>query len=272
MAQFVGGFLMPHDPLITSAPEMADPKQAENIYAAFAKIKQRVADLKADVVITVGDDHYTMFGPDCLPTMLIPVGDIEGPIENFLRIPRKKLDNHIPLAEHIMNTGFDEKFDWAVAKTLVLDHAAMIPIHMAVPEGVKVIPLYVAAGVIPVIRTQRCIDLGQMIRRAVESFPGNERIVIFGTGGISHWVGDAQMGRVNTGFDEKVLKMIELGDYEGLAAMPDDYVLEQGGNGALEIRNFIVAMAAFAPKKATVLAYEPMPPWITGLGLAELAA
>jgi len=143
---------------------------------------------------------------------------------------------------------------------------------MAVPEGVKVIPLYVAAGVMPVIRTQRCIDLGQMIRRAVESFPGNERIVIFGTGGISHWVGDAQMGRVNTEFDEKVLRMIESGDYEGLAAMPDDYVLEQGGNGALEIRNFIVAMAAFAPKKATVLAYEPMPPWITGLGLAELAA
>ena len=41
MAQLVGGFLMPHDPLITGAPEMADPKQVENIYASFAKIKQK---------------------------------------------------------------------------------------------------------------------------------------------------------------------------------------------------------------------------------------
>jgi len=41
MAQFVGGFLMPHDPLITSAPEMADPKQVENIYAALPRSSKK---------------------------------------------------------------------------------------------------------------------------------------------------------------------------------------------------------------------------------------
>jgi protocatechuate 4,5-dioxygenase beta chain len=35
MADIVGGFCMPHDPLITGATEAADPEQASYILAAF---------------------------------------------------------------------------------------------------------------------------------------------------------------------------------------------------------------------------------------------
>ena len=273
MAQIVGGFVMPHDPLITGNPEIADAKQVANVEAAFDRIVERVKALGADTAIVVGDDHYTLFGPHCLPSFLIGIGDVEGPEEPWLRIERYRVPNNTALAEHIMNFGFDHGFDWAVAKALVVDHGTMIPIHKAVTPvpGMKAIPIYTASGVKPLLRTRRAVELGRMIGQAVAAFPGNEKVVVYGTGGISHWVGTAEMGKVNVEFDRKVLDLVERGDIEGLAALSDEYVEREGGNGALEIRNWLVAMAAMpAGIRGELLCYEPMPPWITGIGLAEL--
>ena len=272
MANIVGGFCVPHDPAITAFPEVANKRQAANVMAGFARVAKRIGELGADTAIVVGDDHFALFGPHCLPQYLIGIGDVEGPEENWLRMPRQQVPNNVPLAEHIMNYGFDHGFDWAVAKSLVVDHGTMIPIHMAAtPAGLRSIPVYTAAGVTPLLRTKRAKELGQMIGAAVASFPGNDRVVMFGTGGISHWVGTAEMGRVNEDFDRLVLGMVERGDVDGLVNLSDDYVLENGGNGAFEIRNWIVAMAAMpAGIRGELLVYEPMPPWITGIGIAEL--
>ena len=273
MAEIVGGFCMPHDPLITGNPEIADPKQVENVEAAFDRVVARIRELRADTAIVVGDDHYTMFGPHCLPRYLIGIGDIEGPEEPWLRIDRYPVPNNQPLAEHIMNYGFDHGFDWAVAKSLVLDHGTMIPIHKAVTpvEGMRAIPIYTAAGVTPLLRTERAQQLGRMIGEAVAAFPGDDRVVMLGTGGISHWVGSAEMGRVNEDFDRQILDLVQAGDVQGLVDLRDDYVIEHGGNGALEIRNWIIALAAMpGAVRGELLCYEAMPPWITGIGFAEL--
>lgn len=277
MAELVGGFLMPHDPLITGAPEQADPTQMKSVMAAYAEIAEHIRALRATTAIIIGDDHYVMFGPHCLPRILIGIGDLEGPIEPWLRIDRGPVENHVPLARHIMQQGFADGFDWAVAKVLTLDHATMVPFHLvARPAGVKTIPIYLACGVDPVIRPRRAHQVGQLVRKAVDSFPADERVVVFGTGGISHWVGEAQMGRVNEDFDRMVLSAVEKGDVETLIGLDDDYILENGGNGALEIRNFICAMGAMSGLRGEirgrVIAYEPMPSLITGLGFAELKA
>jgi protocatechuate 4,5-dioxygenase beta chain len=276
MAKIVGGFCMPHDPLITGNPEFADPKQAANVMTAYADIRRRVEELDADTVIVIGDDHYVLFGPGCVPQMLIAIGELEGPLEPWLRIERGVVPNHPALAEHIMKTGFDKGFDWAVAKTMTLDHSTMVPIHLTLRGNpkVRVIPVYISSGVTPVIRAERAYAVGKLIREAVESWPGNERVVVYGTGGISHWVGSKEMGRVNQEFDHRVLSMVERGDIESLLAMDDEYILENGGNGALEIRNWICALGAMTPPGGRVtgktLVYEPIPPWVTGIGLVEL--
>jgi protocatechuate 4,5-dioxygenase beta chain len=276
MATIVGGFCLPHDPLITGNPEFADPKQAANVMAAYADIGRRVEELDADTVIVIGDDHYVLFGPGCVPQMLIAIGELEGPLEPWLRIERGVVPNNTALAEHIMKTGFDKGFDWAVAKTLTLDHSTMVPIHLTLRGNpkVRVIPIYLSSGVTPIIRAERAFAVGKLIREAVESWPGNERVIVYGTGGISHWVGSKEMGRVNEEFDHQVLSMVERGDIESLLAMDDEYILQNGGNGALEIRNWICALGAMTPPRGRVtgktLVYEPIPGWVTGIGLVEL--
>ncbi len=270
MAHLVGGFCLPHNPLIVGAPAAAPEASAQRVLASFARIRERLEEWKVDTVIVVGDDHYTLFGTQCAPSILIGVGDIEGPIEPWLNIERRAVTNHVPLAEHLLHTGLDQGFDWAVAKTLVLDHSVMVPLHLAVPRNMRAIPIYIGCGVAPFIRAKRCIELGQMLGRAVAAWPGEERVAILGTGGISHWVGMARMGDVNETFDRQILDWVTAGDIAALAALSDEAIIDQAGNGALEIRNWIVALSALASYRASVMHYEPVTEWITGLGFVEL--
>lgn len=271
MAVLAGGFCVPHDPLILGAKEAADPSQAKRVMAAFAEVRKRVAALRPDAAIVIGDDHYAMFGPGCQPSILIGIGDLEGPIEPWLGLERKPVACAGPLARFIMEFGFSRGFDWAVAKTLSLDHSTMVPIHLALPPGLPVVPVYVSSGVKPFIRARRCRELGEMIGDAVRAMSGSARVVILGTGGISHWVGMADMGRVNEAFDRRILDMASRGDLDGLAALSDEEIVDAAGNGALEIRNWIVAMAALPECRATIVGYEPVLPWITGLGFTALS-
>lgn len=272
MAEIVGGFLMPHNPMLAMGREMADPAQAQVVFDAFATITERVRALEADTVIVIGDDHYTNFGPHCIPAYLIGIGDVEGPVEPFLGIERTAIENNGPLANHILRTGYGEGIDWSFAKALTVDHSVAIPWDLAVRTvpGLKMIPVYLNAGVAPFLPSARAYQIGQSIGRAVVSWEGSERVVIYGTGGISHWVGSTGMGRVNAELDQRILDMCVAGDVEGLIAMPDETVEAEGGNGCLEIKNWLCAMGAMPGAKAEVIAYEAMASWITGMGFAEL--
>ncbi len=273
MAEVVGGFLMPHNPMLTSAPEgMGDPDKIKNVYKAFETISNRVKALRADTVIVIGDDHYTNFGPHCIPRCLIAIGDVEGPIENWLRLDRTPIENNQPLANHILKTGYAEGIDWSFAKTLTVDHSVAIPYHLAVKTnpGVKAIPVYLNCAVAPLIESRRAYQIGQSMLRAVQSWSGKERVVVYGTGGISHWVGSPGMGRVNAEFDQRVLDLANKGDVEALIALSDETIETEAGNGGLEIKNWICAMGALPKAKAELIVYEPMPEWVTGMGFAEL--
>lgn len=272
MAEVVGGFLMPHNPMLAMGRAMADPAQAKVVFDAFEAITKRVQELEADTVIVIGDDHYTNFGPHCIPSYLIAIGDVEGPVEPFLGIERAPIENNVPLATHILKSGYAEGIDWAHAKALTVDHSVAIPYHLAVRTvpGLRTIPVYLNAGVEPLLPSRRAHQLGDSIRRAIESWQGDERVVVYGTGGISHWVGSTGMGRVNAELDRRILDMCVSGDVEGLIAMPDEQVEAEGGNGCLEIKNWICAMGALPGAKAEVIAYEAMQSWITGMGFAEL--
>jgi protocatechuate 4,5-dioxygenase beta chain len=274
MAEIVAGFCLPHDPLMASAPEINEKPKADAVFAALDEVHARLVKQDIDTVVVIGDDHYCKFGPHCLPQYLIAIGDVDGPEEPWLGIERYKVPNNTALAEHIMNFGFDNGFDWAVAKSITLDHGTMIPIHMAVKSatsGIRAIPVYTAAGVTPLLRTRRAYELGRMIGQAVAAWEGNERVAVLGTGGISHWVGTAEMGRVNLDFDRMVLDKVAAGDVEALIALSDEHVIETAGNGALEIRNWIMAMGAVGATGAELICYQPIPEWICGIGVAELS-
>lgn len=273
MAEVVGGFLLPHDPLIFQMPDAAAPEKRDLVFGAYERIRERISELRADTAIIVGADHYILFGPRCLPSFLIATGDLEGPIERFPGFERGPVAGHPELARHLFEYGRRNGFDWACAKTMSLDHSIMIPHKLCIASnpGVRTVPIYLASGVEPLVAKERALALGRMVGDAVRDFAEDSRVVVIGSGGISHWVGTSEMGRVNEAFDRHMLDLVVAGESDTIAAMPDAEILAQGGNGALEVRNFLCAMGAMGPGlQGEIIAYAPVPEWITGLGFAEL--
>ncbi len=274
MAEIVGGFLIPHDPLIAVIPDAPAPHHAERITRGMEHVATRLRELQVDTVITIGDDHYGMFGPGCIPACLIGIGDVEGPLEPFLGFARAPIPNNEELAAYILQCGFEDAIGWSYARSLVVDHSCAVPYYLCyrhVP-GVRMIPIYLNDGVAPYVPVALARRIGENIRRAVQTHAGGERVAVIGTGGWSHWVGAPEMGRINEAFDAQVNALIVSADVDGLAALSDATVLATAGNGALEFRNWICALTAVGATRADLLSYDAVPAWVSGLGFAELFA
>ena len=89
----------------------------------------------------------------------------------------------------------------------------------------------------------RCFQLGQAIRRAIESYDEDLNVQIWGTGGMSHQLQGPRAGLINEKWDNRFLdRLIE--DPAGLAAVPHiEYVREAGSEG-IELVMWLIARGA----------------------------
>jgi len=276
MATIVGGFLLPHVPLVAAHPDLPPPEKRQAVGAGFAHLSRRLDELKVDTLIIVGDDHYTIFPPRCLPRCLIGIGDVEGPVEPWLGIERQVLKSDPGLAHHIMSFGFDNDVDWAVSKSLLVDHSIMVPYHFSKSRANggqrSVVPIYLSCAVEPLLSSRRARTIGTIVGEAIRTYKGARNVAILGTGGLSHWVGMARMGDVNEEWDRRVLELVQARDLEALVAMKDEDIIREAGNGALEIKNWIFAMAAMGNMRPHLVGYTAVQEWVAGFGFVECLA
>ena len=272
MAKIVGGFTVPHAPLMCGAPDAPPVEQRTRCWDAFDSVTKRLKEDAVDTVIAIGGDHYTVFGPQCLPAALIGVGDVAGPAEPWLKTPKVPIANNAPLAQHIMRYGRRNQVDWAVSKSLTLDHAIYIPYHYGVRPvpGLRMIPIYLATGVEPLIDSRRCYEIGRSIAAAVHLWEGDERVAVFGTGGGAHWPGTADMQRLDPAWDRALLDRLEAGDAEALIAMSDEQVFAEGGNGGWELKNWLCMLGCLGNARGRIIAYEPVYEWMASCAYVEM--
>ncbi|MBB3862332.1 protocatechuate 4,5-dioxygenase beta chain [Novosphingobium hassiacum] len=272
MAQIVAGFTIPHIPLLAAKPEAPPADVRQKIWNAFDHVIDRLKQLQVDTIITIGDDHCWMFSPECVPQCLIAIGDVSGPREKWLGIEHVDLPVHEDLAMHILRAGQSMGMPWAFSKHMLADHATVIPYHFCYRhlQDAKIIPVYLNETIDPVISSALACRVGAALADAVSTWPGTERVAIVGTGGISHWVGMADMGETNEEFDRRILSLVASGDIDGLVKISDEDIVREGGNGALEVKSWICAMAALGSARGRLIAYEPVAEWITGIGFMEL--
>ncbi len=98
---------------------------------------------------------------------------------------------------------------------------------------------------IPCPRAQRCFELGKAIRAAIESYPEDLNVQIWGTGGMSHQLQGPRAGLINREWDNHFLDEL-IDEPEKLAKMPNiDYVREAGSEG-IELVMWLIARGAMA--------------------------
>ncbi len=270
MAEFAGSFAASHTPVMLNFPQAVADDVRERVYGAFQELGAAIAASRPDIVVLVSDDHLHNFFLDNFPAFCIGAGDCyPAPAEHWLKAPKLELAGDAGFGAHLLGETLNAGFDPSFSMHLTLDHGVLTPLLLAGLEArVRIVPLLINCVQPPLPPMRRCLQWGRALREAIASYPADARIAVLATGGISHDVATPRMGMVNETFDREFVRLLGAGDEDSLARYATDHVNE-AGNGAEEIRNWLVAHGAAAGAQFRCHFYEAVPAWYTGIALAQ---
>ena len=187
-----------HSPLM----EFASPQRAEqetNVRAAFEKMAAEVKAFDPTLIITFGPDHFNGFFYDLMPSFCVGIrataaGDWNyGAENNKINVPEET-------ALNLVRRVLDEGVDVAYSYRMQADHGVTQPLHFLCDgqlDRYPTIPVFINGAAAPMPTTKRTVALGRAIGQFIKSLNlENERVLILGTGGLSHDPPTPQMGSV----------------------------------------------------------------------------
>ncbi len=256
MAKITASVFTSHVPAIGAAMDLGKTHEDywKPLFKGYEFSKQWMKDNKPDVIFLVYNDHATAFSLDLIPTFAIGTAAEYKPAdEGWGPRPVPVVKGHPELASHIAQSVIQQDFDLTIVNKMEVDHGLTVPLSLMCGEldPVKdawpcpVIPFAVNVVQYPVPSGQRCFNLGQAIRKAVESYDDDLHVHIWGTGGMSHQLQGARAGLINREWDNAWLyKLIQ--DPVACAATPHiDYVREAGSEG-IELVMWLIARGAMS--------------------------
>lgn len=252
MARITASVYTSHVPAIGAALDQGKTTEPywQPLFAGYEFSKRWLQQQRPDVVFLVYNDHATAFSLDMIPTFAIgTAARFEPADEGWGPRPVPAVIGHPELASHIAHSVVQDDFDLTIVNRMDVDHGLTVPLSLMCgqPEAwpCAVIPFAVNVVQYPVPSGRRCFQLGQAIRRAVESYGPDLNVQIWGTGGMSHQLQGPRAGLINREWDNRFLdRLIEAP--EALSRVPHiDYVREAGSEG-IELVMWLIARGAMA--------------------------
>ena len=273
MAHIIAGVGSSHVPAIGAA---LDNKKTEEpywkrVFSGFEKSKEWMARAKPDVAIVVYNDHASAFSVDMIPTFALGCAAEFPPAdEGWGPRPVPVIKGHPELAAHIAQSVILDEFDLTVVNKMEVDHGLTVPMNLLFGQPkdewpCRVIPLAVNVVMFPPPTGHRCFMLGKALRKAVETYPEELRVVIFGTGGLSHQISGPRAGLINSKWDKAFLDNLSK-DPKKLTRIPHiEYMREAGAEG-IEMVMWLIMRGALDDKVEEVYRFYTVPASNTAVG------
>ncbi|MBV9323806.1 MAG: protocatechuate 3,4-dioxygenase [Chloroflexi bacterium] len=272
MARIVAGVTSSHVPAIGAAIDNKRSGDAywQPVFAGFERSKQWIADLKPDVIFLVYNDHASAFSLEVIPTFALGcAAEFKPADEGWGPRPVPTVEGYPQMAWHIAQSLILDEFDITIVNQMDVDHGLTVPLSLMFGEPdawpVRVIPLAVNVVQYPPPTGNRCYNLGKAIRRAVELFDSNDKVVIFGTGGMSHQLQGPRAGFINKEFDADFLNRI-VTDPVGLSRMPHVEYLREAGSEGVEMVMWLIMRGALDDDVREVHRFYHVPASNTAVG------
>jgi protocatechuate 4,5-dioxygenase beta chain len=272
VAKIIAGVTTSHVPAIGAALDLGKSNDPywQPLFKGYEPSKKWIAEAKPDVIILVYNDHASAFSLEVIPTFALGCA-AEFPIadEGWGPRPVPPVKGHPELAWHIAQSTILDEFDMTIVNRMEVDHGLTVPLSLMYGQPkewpVPVIPLAVNVVQYPPPTGHRCYMLGKAIRKAVESFEQPLRVVIFGTGGMSHQLQGPRAGLINKEFDNRFLDDF-ISNPERLVQIPHvEYVREAGSEG-IEMVMWLIARGALDDNVKPVHRFYHVPASNTAVG------
>ena len=307
MAEIIAGVAMSHSPMIMTN-EAGGGEKGQRFLQTAAEMKKFIEDSGADVIVLVSDDHFNSYFYDHMPAFTIGIGECEG--WGDWQLPKYNIPVQQDLAKHILNTSLENNVDFAFTLKMKVDHGHTQGIYFLNPDlQIPVVPIAVNTSAPPLPTMDRCFQIGEVVRKAIESWDNDLKVAIVASGGFSHWVPIPKIesekpedqsliqvlkngrqeieqldeylhnretrvtriksGPVNEQVDREFLRLVSEKDYAALRNWSSEFIEENLGNGGQEIHNWLVLLGALQSFEPSVACYEPIPEWVTGMAIVQ---
>ena len=249
MSTICGGIFTSHVPGIGAAiaKGLQEDPYWKPFFDGFAPVHDFLRREKPDVAVVFYNDHGLNFFLDKMPTFAVGAApEYAHEDEGWGIAFARPFPGHPDLSWHVIESIVEDEFDPVTCQSMIVDHAVAVPFELAWPEGdfpVKLVPIAINTVQHPLPSPKRCHDLGKAVGRALESWPGDEKIVVFGTGGLSHQLEGERAGHINTDYDKFCLRNLAP-DPEALLQHDTLDIVELAGSQGVEILNWIAARGA----------------------------
>jgi protocatechuate 4,5-dioxygenase, beta chain len=272
MARITAGVATSHVPAIGAALDLgkSDEEYWQPVFAGYEWTKQWAAETKPDVVILVYNDHASNFSLEMIPTFAIGCAESFAPAdEGYGPRPVPVVEGHPDLAWHIAQSTILDEFDMTIVNKMDVDHGLTVPLSLVFgqPEHwpAKIIPIAVNVVQYPPPTGNRCYALGEAIRRAVESYPEDLTVHIWGTGGMSHQLQGPRAGLINREFDNAFLDRLTT-DPQALRGIKHIEYLREAGSEGIELVMWLIMRGALGEDLKQLHRFYHVPASNTAVG------
>jgi protocatechuate 4,5-dioxygenase beta chain len=275
MARIAGTIMTSHVPAIgrAIAKGLQQDPYWKPFFDGFPPVREWLARVRPDVVVVVYNDHGLNFFLDKMPTFAVGAAAEYHNADEGWGIPNvRPFEGDQKLSWHVIESLVDEEFDIVSCQEMTVDHAFTLPMALCWPDQqwpVRVVPVVVNTVQAPLPSARRCWKLGEVLGRAIASWPGAGRVVVLGTGGLSHQLDGQRAGFINKEFDLRFMKSMT--EDPGWATNYSTVELvEQTGTQGVELLNWLTARAAMPGQARQVHANYHIPISNTASGLMVL--
>lgn len=250
MAKLIAGIGTAHVPAIGAAVDHGkqDEEYWKGFFAGIEPARQWAEEVKPDVCIIVYNDHASAFSLENISTFSIGVSDEFEPADEGYG-PRKVpvVKGHSEFAWHIAESLILDEFDMTISNNMPVDHGLTVPLSIMYDQPdewpCQVIPLAVNVIQYPQPTANRCYNLGKALRKAIDSFPEELTVAVFGTGGMSHQLQGERAGLVNKEFDTNFLNSL-VDDPVALTKISHTEYLRESGSEGIEMIMWLIMRGA----------------------------
>ncbi len=272
MARITAGIATSHVPAIGAAfdHDRTQEEYWKPVFDGYEWVKQFQEREEPDVVILCYNDHASALMLDVVPTFALGCAEeFEPADEGWGARPVPTVMGDPVLAAHLAEQLVLDEFDMTLMNHMDVDHGLTVPLSLMfgkVPEWpVRVIPLAVNVTQFPTPSGERCWRLGEAIRHAVEAYPADLNVQIWGTGGMSHQLQGPRAGLINPDFDNTFLDKLvdQTDDLRKITRL--EYLRESGSEG-IELIMWLIMRGALGDKVEQLHRFYHVPASNTAVG------
>jgi protocatechuate 4,5-dioxygenase beta chain len=272
MARIIGGITTSHVPAIGGA--IAKRLQTEPywkpFFDGFIPVRQWLAEVNPDVAVVFYNDHGLNFFLDKMPTFAVGAAPEYRNADEGWGIPTlAPLLGHPAFSWHVIESLIDDEFDPVSCQEMLVDHALSLPMKLLWPDQtcpVRVIPVCINTVQAPLPSARRCYKLGQAVARAVRSWPGDEKVVMIGSGGLSHQLDGERAGFINKPFDLEFMRSL-IENPTWATQFSTHEIVEKAGTQGVELLMWLATRAALPGAVAQLHIHYHLPISNTATGL-----